>query len=179
MEFLFLMALVVIATIIGIVYSNAQTKKRKQETISELSQKGFAPTIDCNGLLIDKESKKWAVATGLKNEKALIHDFKELVDYKLVENGIEYKSSGGVLRAVVGGALFGAAGAVVGASTSKQKQRITTLYVLITTSNFDRPTEKITLYDNPSSPANTIIYNDIADKANKIIGYLGVIQANT
>lgn len=171
---------VFIITVVGAVLINVFSSKaqneRREEQISSLSGQVSREYEYC-GLVIDKTRKKWSVASGNKGATPHVYNFSDLLDYKLVENGIEYKASGGVMRAVTGGALFGSVGAVVGASTATRKQQITTLYVLITTSDFANPVEKIVLWDSPQSPASGTLYNDLIEKANKITGMLAAIKA--
>lgn len=49
-----------------------------------------------------------------------IYSFSEVLDFEILDNGGSV-ASGGIGRAVVGGALFGGVGAIVGGSTRKQK----------------------------------------------------------
>lgn len=175
--FVVILAIIVLSIIIYFIYKQRQEDER-QEKIRGMSQMGFTKTKEFCGLVIDQEHKKWAVVPDVYTTP-YIHDFSDLVDFKLVENGVEYKSSGGVTRALIGGALFGAAGAVVGASTASNKQGVSNMYLAIITNDFDRPTEKIVLWNQPSSPANGALYNTLVNNANELIGLLTAIQANT
>lgn len=56
---------------------------------------------------------------GKKNPK--IYKYSDIVDYELLEDG-ESITKGGLGRAVVGGALFGGVGAVVGGVTGHKKK---------------------------------------------------------
>lgn len=64
-----------------------------------------------------------------------IHKFSEVISYEnqnVIEQKqiVETKKKGGIGRAVVGGALFGVAGAVVGASTAKTDTTVTNVEML-------------------------------------------------
>lgn len=70
----------------------------------------------------------WAAIAKEEREKKderdqLEHDKSTVVRTWLLEAGVRYEttSSGGVGRAIVGGALFGATGAIVGAATASNK----------------------------------------------------------
>ena len=54
---------------------------------------------------------------------SIVFTFSELEEYRIEKVGEKTitKTKGGITRAVVGGATFGLAGAIVGASTAKQE----------------------------------------------------------
>ncbi len=87
--------------------------------------------IDDNNQLfyhLSNDKAEWQVFTP-------IHKFSEVISYemnKVVENKqiVESKKKGGIGRAIVGGALFGAAGAVVGASTAKTNTTVTNVEIV-------------------------------------------------
>lgn len=93
---------------------------------------------------IDDRHKWWYTAHGKPSN--IVFKFSDIVDFDIAENGhtvAETKTKGGsgVGRAVVGGALFGPAGAVVGATTKKkkstttEKQLLDSMYVRILLDN--------------------------------------------
>lgn len=75
-------------------------------------------------LEIDDIKKKWLIPDGLlgKKKKPKIYKYSDILDYELLEDG-ESIVKGGLGRAVVGGALFGGVGAVVGGVTGKKKSK--------------------------------------------------------
>ena len=84
-------------------------------------------------LKIDDHHKWWYTAHGKPG--SVVFKFSDIVDFEISENGhtiAETKTKGGsgVGRAVVGGALFGPAGALVGATTKKKKATTTEKQVL-------------------------------------------------
>lgn len=158
-------------------YINKIDEEEINKTISEMESEGTTITKKYGDLVIDQINKKWGV---IKNPSMppYMHNFSDLVSFRLVENGVEYENKGGVMRAAVGGALFGTAGAIIGASTANQRQNISEIYVLAVTSNFDHPTEKIQICSSVSD-TSSLLYRSYIDTANKIVGLLTAIQANS
>lgn len=84
----------------------------------------------------DEKQKLWYVSREKKPVNPTLYRYDEIVTFELKENGNAI-TSGGLGRAVVGGVLFGGAGAVVGAVTGGKitKQKLTSIDVSITLSN--------------------------------------------
>lgn len=162
-----------------VVGESGRQKRREQEetAIAELEKNGFVKTKESNGLVIDQPNKRWCVVSGDSDETPYVHNFSDIVDVKVVEDGVEYKSNGGLLRAVVGGAAFGALGAAVGASTGKNKKSIQGIYVLVTTKDFNCPTEKIHI-TGPVSDTTSSYYRLCVEATEEVVGLLAAIQAN-
>lgn len=89
-------------------------------------QQIFKPTSEVGTYLKVDDNNKMFMTSGL------LFNYDNLVSYELIEDGSTLTKSG-LGRAVVGGALFGGAGAVVGAITGhKQKETCDSLKILIT-----------------------------------------------
>lgn len=75
-----------------------------------------------DSVFIDNNNQLFYVGNG-KMQNPQYYYFHEISDYSIERVGEKMvtKSKGGIGRAIVGGALFGVAGAVVGASTSKKE----------------------------------------------------------
>ncbi len=79
----------------------------------------------------------WAYISQKKipNINPIVFSFSEIEDYRIENVGekVVTKTKGGIGRALVGGAVFGAAGAIVGATTAKTETKTTggiaTLYI--------------------------------------------------
>ena len=84
----------------------------------------------------DEKLKLWYVSREKKPVNPTLYRYDEIVSFELKENGNAI-TSGGLGRAVVGGVLFGGAGAVVGAVTGGKttKQKLTSIDISITLSN--------------------------------------------
>lgn len=116
-----LLGLSIILVILGLVARSQQKNKLKK-----IKDSGFNPNQNFFGLYIDETNGLWwheAMETPLS--------LSIITDCVVEEDGVSYKSDNGVLRAVVGGALFGGAGAIVGALTASSSESINSLRVII------------------------------------------------
>lgn len=95
-------------------------------SIFDIPTENFEPTRKVNGhLWFDENKKKWAIPKGVFKKKITpetkIYDYSDIKSYELLEDGSSITKGGASLgRAVVGGALFGGVGAVIGGSTGKR-----------------------------------------------------------
>lgn len=90
-------------------------------------------------LFIDPEQKMFYLSNSKKPKlEPVVFKFSEINAFKIEQVGQKTitKTKGGVGRAIVGGALFGVTGAIVGASTAKQETKevggVPILYVDLT-----------------------------------------------
>ena len=72
--------------------------------------------------------------------------FDQIVGYDVVENGGSVTKGGGIGGAVVGGALFGTAGAIVGGLSGKQQDVVTDMSFVIQLRDAEWPIDTITLH---------------------------------
>lgn len=105
----------------------------------------------------DDNKKKWAIpgpfgAILPQN----LYDYSDVVSMELLEDGRTI-NKGGIGRAIVGGALFGGAGAVVGAVTRKSKDVCKNLQVKVTVRDMNNPTVLIT-FINKSTKKDSATY---------------------
>lgn len=89
---------------------------------------------------IDEQNKKWRILGSLGGSKnSVIYNFSDIVDYELLEDGSSI-TKGGVGRALVGEALFGGVGAIVGGITGRKNQSMCNLLqIKITLNNMTNP----------------------------------------
>ncbi len=119
-----------------------------QRIAEEQEQKRIGTAIgEC--FRINSSERKWAVVkNGLIQE---FHNFDEILDYEVVENGRSL-ISGRAGAAAVGGLLFGATGAIVGSSMSKSNTEIISdLHIRICLDNLDDPQETVQIINSPVS----------------------------
>ena len=89
----------------------------------------FSPNMSVNdfgsgSIFIDTINKMACITNAKKfDQYSIVFKFSELEEYRIEKVGEKTitKTKGGITRAVVGGAAFGLAGAIVGASTAKQE----------------------------------------------------------
>ena len=124
-------------------------KKNKEEHLAEVSAFQVTKRIG-NYIHFDDNNKKFAIPQLSANgdvKDLKIYSYDGILDYELLEDGNSI-SKGGVGRAIVGGALFGGAGAIVGASTGHQyKKTCSLLQIKITMNNMDSPTVYVNFID--------------------------------
>ena len=111
-----------------------------------------------SGYIYVDAANKLCYISQLKNPKfePVIFKFSEIEDYRIEEYGsktvIETKSKGAIKRALVGGALTGGVGAVIGATTAKKESTVKKTqgnFVLYITISFDKVKTTLTLSNPP------------------------------
>ena len=116
------------------------TSEEIKESIAKSSGEEFLkfkPDEKIGKIEFDYKSKKILIP-GVFNQNSIIN-FSDIKTFELIEDG-DSVTKGGIGRALVGGALFGGAGAVVGAITAnKKKEYCDNLQVEITTSDKTTP----------------------------------------
>ncbi|WP_455715442.1 SHOCT domain-containing protein [Anaerosporobacter sp.] len=127
---------------------------------------------------IDEVNKKWITVSYVfgKRINSQIYDYSDIVQFELLENG-NTVTKGGLGRALVGGAMFGGVGAVVGGATGKKrtKSHINSLRIKITTKDIDNPTIYINLI-NTDTKTDSIYYRSIYHSAQEILSLLSIMQ---
>lgn len=129
---------------------------------------------------VDKINQRFYIpvpAATLYNKIPIVYSFNDIVDYELVVDGESYTKGGASIgRALVGGAIFGAAGAIIGGSTGKRKQKevIKKMYIKISLKHtYDSYTE-ISLISTEVKKGS-LTYNIMTESANKILALLDSI----
>ena len=166
--------LVLIAVIIFIVKNRGHLNNDSSETkLKEwLNANNFTVTLSVQNTLIDENSKRWTVYNF--NGESKIYSFNDIVKVELDENGNKYVSQNGVLRAVVGSAIFGGVGAIVGATTATKSHTINSLNVIVYTSRISDPVITIPLIISPVSDSSALYLRNRAD-AIKLMSMLNAI----
>lgn len=134
-----------------------------------------------NFFWINENNNTWTIPelSTLGNVKDItIHNFNEITNFELLEDGKSI-ASGGVGRALVGGALFGGVGAIVGGSTGKKKSsNVCTSYkIKITLNNFSDPTCYINFISGGEFKKSSSIYKLFVDNAQQVLSLLELIVA--
>lgn len=131
-----------------------------------------------NLLAFDENKEKWWIITK-KNIVPKIHDFAEIIDFELLEDGGSI-AKGGLGRAAVGGALFGGVGAIVGAATGskKSKQTCKSLQIKITLNNLNFPVEYIN-FINIETKKDGILYKTMFPLAQECLSTLQIVLDKT
>lgn len=88
--------------------------------------------IDCGAIQFNTKDRQVVLPS---SDGIQIFPYESVLEYELLEDGAT-EMSGGVGRAVVGGLLFGATGAIVGSTTRSTKNTCSLLVVKLTIAQF-------------------------------------------
>ncbi|MEG2540395.1 MAG: hypothetical protein RSB59_01280, partial [Clostridia bacterium] len=99
-------------------------------------------------ILIDTNSKQWSIQDGTKDGLSVreIRKLADILSFEIVDNSTTvYKTrvEGGLTRAIIGGAMFGGVGAIIGANTARSSTSTNTnnaYKVLFTVNDINNPT---------------------------------------
>ncbi len=156
-------------------YKNISTLKIKEAInaakINVERTKKFNPTKKINKYFeVDEQNKMWKIS-----DSAIIFTYGEIVDFNLIENG-ESVSKGSLSGALVGGVLFGGAGAIVGSGmNTKNKKEISQYMIKIVTRNVVAPEATID-FQTGKIKANGMLYNSYAKIAQSIMAQLTIMK---
>lgn len=129
---------------------------------------------------IDEKNKLWLIPDGVfggkKNPK--VYTYSDIMNYELLEDG-ETISKGGLGSAIVGGALFGGVGAIVGGATGKKKIKsvATNLQIKIILNNLNYPNVYIN-FITVETKKDSMTYKMAYSNAQEILSLLSVITNN-
>lgn len=135
---------------------------------------GLTVTKKIGSLLIDENKRKWAIAV-LGSSKQQIHNFSDIASVEITENGEKYQSQHGIMRAVAGGTVFGAVGALVGAGTAKKTRTVSHLSVDILLNNLNCPMESIVMIRD-ATKTDSYVYQKAYDNVKQMSAALMVMQ---
>lgn len=137
-------------------------------------ENGLTVTKRVGSLLIDEQNQKWAIAV-LGSSKQQIHNFSDIASVEITENGDKYKSQHGIMRAVVGGAIFGGIGALVGAGTAQKAKTVNHLSVDIMMNNLDCPMESIVMIRD-ATKTDSYVYQKAYENVKQMAATLMAMQ---
>lgn len=171
-----------------LVYSSEDVIRMIQERVNARERiTNFVVTDDISPVAkfndIEKQmivSDDWLVH-GSKNsqyqtpESYTLFLYDQIVDYELLENG-QSIASGGVGRAIVGGALFGGVGAIVGASTRSYQGVCEELRIKITVKEYEKPAFYLPLIQMETKKS-TFMYKERMEMAQNILSKLQLITS--
>ncbi|MEH7236791.1 SHOCT domain-containing protein [Bacillus sp. JJ1562] len=155
------------------VHAAIQDKKENEKELGV-----FTPTKKIGTLVeFDDNQKKWLVLSPVlgKREKSTVYNYSDIIDFELLEDG-ESVASGGLGRALVGGALFGGAGAIVGGVTGKKRTKgvCTSLKIKVTVNDMNNPAVYITFLSTKTKK-DGFIYKSIFNHAQECLSTFQLI----
>lgn len=127
-------------------------------------------------LRMDSYNKLWYVAKQTRLKNPVIFRFDELCKFELLQDG-DSVCGGGLGLSLVGGALFGGAGAVAGAvvGSKKTKKILNSLDIVITTNRPFRTGLRIDLLPFGSCKSNSTTYKMCMNEATDAMQFLNAI----
>lgn len=159
-----------------------QLQKRNvmEQVFEQAKEGGFEPTTKVFDpqnkycIAVDKAKNRFLVKSTL-DEKYQIYNYSDLVDYELSQDGVSTISSR-ANDALIGGVLFGATGAVIGASKSKDIQEYcSSLYIALTVSNTADFRIQIP-FISKKVPKSSSEYSYAVERAKEMISLLQLIK---
>ncbi len=155
--------------------------KNAKSELSKTKKKGLVSKASNAALFVGTAGMSSAIKATAKGVKHLarkpdsVYRFNELVEFELIEDDSQV-TTGGVGRALVGGALFGNTGAIVGGVTGKKKTNkiIESLIIRITVNDIDNPIILLPIISSKTKTSSKE-YTSAFNQAQKIISTLNVI----
>lgn len=147
-------------------------------TINKDELEAFTPTKKIGSFVeFDDNRKKWLVLSSFlgSRKKSIVYNHSDIIDFDLLEDG-ESVAQGGLGRALVGGALFGGTGAIIGGVTGKRKQKgvCNSLELKITVNDMNNPAVFIKFIAAPTK-RNGIYFKTVYKQAQECLSMFQLI----
>ena len=137
----------------------------------------FNPTLKEGGYIWFDDDNKWFVLPkgifSSKIDNSYVFKYEDIIDFEVLEDGTSI-TKGGFGKALVGGAVFGLAGAIAGGTSKKTKQICTKLEIKITTKNIDNPVLYINLISGEFKK-DSFIYKTASRSVQNILSKFQII----
>ena len=162
-------------------WKNVSSERIKQAIYAnEVNAKNlevFTVTRKCEKYIeLDENNRLWKVPCF---SPTLVFPYSDIISYELLQDG-ETITKGSLGGAMVGGALFGGVGAIVGSGMgSKTKQEISEYRIKIVTKNPCYPEVYINFLTTGKVRSNSILYKTLSGNAQHILSLLNIITSNS
>lgn len=125
-----------------------------------------------NAIAFDDENKLIMISP---KKHARVYDYNHISSFELLEDG-EIVTSGGLGRALVGGALFGGTGAIVGGVTGnrKNKEKISSLRIKLSLKDINYPVDYVDFL-SMNTKRGSLIYKVAYNEAQECLSALQYI----
>ncbi len=159
-----------------------EIKKRIEFVDNDLKENSerisaFIPTYKVDAYVWFDDNHKWFVfpktSFTTKIDNCYVFKYEDVLDFEVLEDGTSI-TKGGLGKALVGGAIFGLAGAIVGGTSKKTKQMCNKLQIKITTRNLDKPIIYLTLI-NSETKKNGFIYKQASKCVQEILSKFQIV----
>ncbi len=127
---------------------------------------------------IDENNRLWKSSAFMPN---IVFSYDDIINYELLEDG-ESVTNGGLGSAVVGGAVFGGVGAIVGSNigSKKTKKEISEYRIKIVTNNICFPEIYINfLAGGIKIKSSSLLYKTYTCNAQRVLSLLNIITSNS
>ena len=145
----------------------------KKESFQKTNQVG-------SYIWVDDVHKKWLIPEGFLisdiKSSTKIYDYSDILNFELLSNNTVV-SSGGVGRALVGGVLFGGAGAIIGGLSGRKTRTKADLKIKITLNDISQPPIYIKLINYPMD-VDGFTFRTQSKNAQEILSMLDVMTQN-
>lgn len=132
-------------------------------------------------LFIDSEKKQFIFPGAFGSIKnSIVHSFDDVVEVEILEDGDSITKGNGLGRAVVGGLVFGVAGALIGGVTGSKKTKslVNSLRVKVTLNNIINPVKYIDLISTKTK-SDSFAYKSANNIAQEILSLLTIVKSDT
>ena len=150
-------------------------EKNEMENQNRINK--FTPTYKVGGCMWFDDNNKWFIipkgSISPKIDKSHVFDYSEILNFEVLEDGNSV-TKGGLGKAIVGGAIFGLAGAIAGGTSKKTKQICNKLEIKLTTKNIDEPVIYINLI-NTETKKNGFVYKTASKLVQDILSKFQII----
>lgn len=149
---------------------------KSNSTEKEIEKNDFKITKKIgNFVAFDEENKQWATLSTFRGKVKETYNYSDIVNFELIEDGSSV-ASGGLGRALVGGALFGGAGAIVGGVTGRKKTKgiCNSLKLKVTVKDINKPVVYINFIETKTKK-DGFVYKTIAEEAQQCLSTFQLI----
>ena len=152
-------------------------EKKEYTNQRRLEVSSFIPTI-CLGTIKFNDNKNELMIPQKIGTIQEIYQYKDIINFELIEDGKILVSKGGLGRAIAGGVLFGGVGAIVGGVTGKRKstETINKLIVRLTINTPFRPIHRDIIFINSKTNKNSNVYSKEIQEAKDLLAKLEDIK---
>jgi len=133
--------------------------------------RNFNTTRKISLLELDEVKKQWRVSNSID-----IYNFEDILEFELIQDG-ETITSGGLGRAIVGGALFGGIGAIVGgiSGSKNSKSIVSNLKIKVTINNLETRPVYLSYIEDFLVEKDSWIYKKHIEEAHQVLSILSII----
>jgi len=165
----------------GINMNEILSRQNNPFTLEEIKERinaseSFVPTKQIgNFVAFDDKNKKWATLSPFRGKIQQIYNYNDIVSFELLEDGNSV-ASGGLGRALVGGALFGGTGAIVGGVTGRKKTKefCNSLRLKVTINDISNPVVYINFLETRTKK-DSFTYKTLANSAQECLSVFQLI----